>query len=777
MIGQTLSHYRIMAELGRGGMGVVYRAHDLRLDRNVAIKVLPPEFVRRPGARARLLREARSVAALEHPHICGVHEVDETTDGLVFMVMPCYRGETLRERLERGPLSIDHAFALGMQIVSALHAAHGKGIVHRDLKPENVLLTEDGTHAVLMDFGLAKVHDATQITQTGATVGTILYMSPEQVQGRDLDARTDLWSLGVMLYQMTTGRRPFQGETAAAILYAILHDDPPAPSTLRRDLPVAIDDVIGGLLRKDRATRLASAVEVQEMLSWAGSALSTRDTTVVPLARRAADRRRSHRRGLYVVAIGVVVAAVGLWTLRPAPRIASIAVLPLEDLAGASEEPYFADGMTDQLISGLARIPELRVISRRSVMRFKDSTRSIRDIAEELDVDAIVEGSVSRGDQRVRVNARLVDGRRESTVWDISLERPLADVFHLQADLAEAIAREIRGALAVNVAERIRAAHEVDPEAYAEYLRGMYWWNRDVEGFEIALTHFQMAVDLDPAFALAYAGLAQVYTVLGCHGVRPPYEVRGPAKAALERAKQLAPDDPDVLTAEGHYLFEYEWDFRASERALRRAIELSPSHSMARHVLGAGLYRVVRGHDDEAVELLEDAFALDPLSPNLSADLAMTLRRAGRLVEADEQLQRTEQMFPEWDNRRDRADQFIAEGRIEEGLALLDSWPAEQEDRYTTAWRIEAYARLGDLEQARGFLERLRELDETEYVPSIMWATAYDAVGETEAALRWLEIGLEEGHPWIPRMVRHRWLTLGGDRRLASLLERIGPRS
>jgi len=770
----------LLCLLGAGGMGEVYRALDTELGREVAIKVLPSDFADDPERVRRFEIEARAAAAISHPNILAIHDVGRS-DGTSYLVSELLEGETLRRRIRTGWLTITTAVDYGIQAAEGLAAAHAKGIVHRDLKAENLFLTTEGRVKIL-DFGLAKLAPAGDAldeladTVTGVALGTVGYMAPEVLRGQPADPRSDLFSLGAVLYEMVSGRRPFPGSTPAETVAHVLHDD---PAPLAREVPAPLQWIVRRCLEKRPEDRFQSAHDLALALEALGDPARAR----VPIP--GAFHRRPGRTALTAVAAAAVITVAvvlgGRLGVAPTgnvrfPAVHSVAVLPLLNLSGDPQagETSLADGMTDQLISGLATVPELRVIGHRSVMRFKDSDRSIREIAQELGVDAVVEGSVSWGQDRVRINARLVDGERESTLWDTSLERPRSGVLRLQSDLAATIAGDLCGALGIEMHQHIRSTHDVDPEAYAAYLRGQYWWNRDVAGYEKALEYFRRAVELDPAFGPGWAWLSQGYTMLGCGGLRPPEEVRDAAAAALERAKQLAPDDPDVLAAEGHYLYDHGWDWEGSERALRRAIEISPSYALGYHLLGAGLYKILPDHEDEAVELMKQAFALEPLSPNLSADVAMMLRCAGRLEEADAQLTRTEQMFPEWDNRHDRVNLFIAQGRPEDALHFLDASTSRGEDEFSLSDSVLLYARVDRADKARESLDKLKALAEAQYVPSVLLAVAYDAAGEPEQALHWLETAIDGRHPMVLRMHRHPWISLKGDPRLEAQLARIG---
>ena len=658
--GQTVSQYRVRDVLGIGGMGVVYRAEDTRLGRDIALKFLLPQYSLDPLAKERFLQEARAASSLDHPNVCTVHGVGTSDQGHLFLAMACYDGETLKSRLARSSLTVADATRIARQILHALRAAHDVGIVHRDLKPGNVMLLPDGTVKIL-DFGLAKVSDLS-LTGPGLRPGTVAYMSPEQVEGKPVDRRTDLWSLGVVLYEMVAGRQPFGGGHDLGTVYAILNEEPPSPSMLRGEVPVAYDVVVQRLLRKHRDRRYASATDVIADLdaASAGEPLTTREV---------AERSRRSWRSRSAVAAAVVgsVVLVGAVATLPVVRDAatsplrdaappttedaagvdprSVAVLPFKDLSPQQDQAYFSDGITEEILNALARAPQLRVPARTSSFSFKGRNLSVRDIARQLGVASVLEGSVRKDGPRVRITAQLIEARSDRHVWSQTFDRTVDDVFAVQAEIARTVAEALK--VQLGTADASNAARSA-PSARAHdlYLQGRFHWNRRSGGGDLrrAIGYFEDAIRADPGYAQAYAGLALAHAVLpintGETPVEPPLRR---AEAAATRAIAL-----DSTNAEAHAALGYAnhmlYRWADAERSLHRATELDPASSAARQWYGEHLVKMGRGR--EAEDELRRAVALDPLSPIAHVNLALILMLQGRYGEAIAQAERTSRMDP-----------------------------------------------------------------------------------------------------------------------------------
>lgn len=619
LAGCTVSHFRILDVLGAGGMGVVYRAHDARLDRTVALKFLLPQYALDPAAKERFLREARAVSALDHPNVCTVHEAGESEDCQPFLAMACYAGETLRDRLARtGPLQIEEALDIARQTVRGLAAAQEAGIVHRDLKPGNLMLARDGTVKVL-DFGLAKVAD-TKHSTPGARAGTAAYMSPEQVAGGPVDHRTDLWSLGVVLHEMLTGRPPFGRGHDAAAMWAILNEVPAPPSSLRAEVPARVDRIVDGLLKKS----------ADERYSRAGDVLADLDAALPS----GPARPRAARRPLVAAALIAAIAASALFLTRDrrpaASDEASIAVLPFLDLSNEQQQ-YFSDGVTEEILNALARINGLHVPARTSSFHFRSRDLPVREIAEQLGVVYVLEGSVRREGEEVRITATLVDARTERRLWSETFETDDGDVFDAQQRIADAVADALELRLApgtvVQMASRNPAAHDL-------YLQGLFHWNRrSPRDMENAIRLLEQAVALDSAYARSWAGLALVYAA--SHATLPPLmppdESLRRTEAAARRALALDSSLADAHSALG-YAYHWHWRWDDAERELTRALVLEPQSARALHWYGEHLGKMGRG--PEAVTLTRRAISLDPFSLVLQSDLGLAVSRDGRIEEA-----------------------------------------------------------------------------------------------------------------------------------------------
>ncbi|HLE57225.1 MAG TPA: serine/threonine-protein kinase, partial [Rhodothermia bacterium] len=509
MVGQTISHYQILEKLGEGGMGVVYEARDTKLDRLVALKFLPPALAADATDKERFIQEARAASSLDHPNVCNVHEIGETAEGQLFIAMTLYDGVPLNKKIEQAPLPIEDALDVAIQVTEGLQAAHEKGIVHRDIKSSNIMVTGKG-RSVIMDFGLARASGGTNLTRTGATMGTVPYMSPEQARGEKVDHRTDIWSFGVVLYEMIAGRPPFRSDYEQALVYSILNEEPEPLTGLRSNVPMELERIVTKALQKARDLRYQTADDLLADLRGLTRGIETGTRLKVPRRKRAAPRRWMYLiGGILVLAAAAVLVAPYLFR-APTDTIDSIAVLPLDNLTGDPGQEYFVDGMHEALISELSKISALKVISRTSAMQYKGArTSSMREIARELGVNGLVEGSVLREGNQVRITVQLIDGREDKHLWTQTYERELRSVLALHSEVAQAIARQIRVTVTPEEQVHMASARAVNPEAYEAFLLGRHYWNqRSIHGFEQAVESFQKAVALDPGYVAAYVGLA-----------------------------------------------------------------------------------------------------------------------------------------------------------------------------------------------------------------------------------------------------------------------------
>jgi serine/threonine protein kinase/Tfp pilus assembly protein PilF len=643
--GTRLGPYEIVELIGRGGMGEVFRARDARLGRDVALKLLPSDFRKDANRMRRFEQEARAASSLNHPNILTIYEIGET-NGTPFIVTEFIEGETVREQMTGEPMKTLAVLSVAEQVASALTAAHEAGIIHRDIKPENMMVRRDALVKVL-DFGVAKLIKPEAIdaestrrvmvtTSSEAVIGTVPYMSPEQVLGRDVDHRSDLFSVGVVLYEMATGQSPFAGANSSETLDRILNVQPHAISHFNRDVPVELERIVGKCLEKDRDRRYSSA---RELLADLKNVTRHLDEGVSATATASRETRRGRFTFIHWLAISLLlIVAIALLAYRlpfrgaPAalsPQIASIAVLPLENLSGDPAQEYFADGMTESLIGNLAGIGALRVISRTSVMHFKGSSKRLPDIARELNVDAVIEGSVQRSGGRVRVTAQLIHAATDTHLWARVYERELTDVLKLQSEVAAEVAREIRIQVTSQERARLTSARSVNPQAHEAYLLGRYHFsNGTPAGWKQAIAYFNRAIQIAPDYAAAYAGLSMAWQQQGGFGAADVKDVQSPARIAALKAIEL-----DEQIAEGHIAigsisYLYDWDWTRAEEEFRRALELDPG-SLDAHTHYGHLLMFV-GRDDAAIREGQAAVQLDPLSSSSWASLGWFFFRARR---------------------------------------------------------------------------------------------------------------------------------------------------
>ena len=744
MIGTTLGHYTLLEEIGAGGMGRVYRAMDERLEREVAIKILPAGALADPEARKRFRKEALALSKLNHPNIATVHDFDrqEETD---FLVMEHIEGATLAEKLAHGALAEKEVLRLGLQLAEGLAAAHAHGVLHRDLKPANVRVTPEGRLKIL-DFGLAKLlpqesHTATTASESKlAAAGTLPYMSPEQVLGEKLDGRSDIYSAGDVLYEMATGRRPFEDEQPSRLIDEILHQAPVPPRALQSRVSPQLESVILKCLEKDAENRYQSAGELAVDLRRLASAGAA--STAAVAARRPVRARASWIAAIVALLIAVVVIRYVQRIRREggeAASIRSLAVLPFENLSGDPAQEYFADGITDELTSRLARTGELRVISRTSAMQYKGARKPLPEIARELGVEGIVEGTVMRAGDQVRITTELVRAATDEHLWTESYRREVKDILQLQEDVAEAISAQIRGKL--GQAAPVTAARAVNPRAYEAYLRGRFDWNkRTEEDTRRAVSEFQQAIAADASYAPAYAGLADCYTTLWLSlGALSREQALPPARAALAKALELDPSLAEAHTTLGEVLLNADWNFAEAETQFQRAIQLNPGYATAHHWYG--LYFGYRGNIAQARAELEKAHQLDPLSSIIELNVGWSYYLERNYDEFIQIAQRVAEKDPSfwiahWDlgaAYTQKADYPKAMEELKSALKIVPKSSA------VLAAMAYATARAGNKAEAENILRQLQQRSGRETVAAEDIAVVYLGLNDKENALRWLE--------------------------------------
>jgi TolB-like protein/Flp pilus assembly protein TadD len=719
-------------------MGDVYRARDERLQRDVAIKVLPERLAKDAEARSRFEREARAVAALSHPNILAIHDFG-VEDGVAYAVIELLEGETLRQRLDRARVPVARAVEYGLQIAAALGAAHEKGIIHRDVKPDNVFVTRDG-HVKVFDFGIAKRADepataensSTADTAPGVVLGTVGYMSPEQVRSEAVDPRSDLFSLGCVLYEMISGARAFGRATPADTLAAILNEDPAPLDARAADCPVELARVVARCLEKQREMRFQSARDLAYAL-------------VASLRAGRPARRRIPRSGR--------------------KRIDSLAILPFANGAGTSELDYLVDGLTEDLIQTLARLSPARVIARGSVFRYKGLAVDPRAVGRELEVAAVVTGRATVRGTEIDVAAELVDVADGAQLWGERYRRPLAALVPLEEEIGAALTRRLAGRR--RAAETARA--RVSPEAYDLYLQGRFQWNqRTEEGFEKALALFEEAIRIDPGFALAYAGISDAYTFLGGYGHRAPEIAFPRAREAAEKALSLG-SFADAHNSLASVLHRYVWDFPGAEAEFRRALAQNPAHATAHHWFG--LFLLTMGRFEEARSEVERASALDPMSLVVREDRGYWLLCHREDAAAELEFRKVLAMGPDFSParfdlgitlaRRGVFEEAVAE--IRRGIAITGEKPRPLA---ALAWVLAAAGRTAE---ATALLDTLGE------APAFTRALVRVALGQPEEAFAELERALARHEDaLVSLLVNPRVDPLRADPRFAGLLRRIG---
>jgi len=779
--GTQLGPYQILAPLGAGGMGEVYRARDTRLEREVAVKVLPESLAGNQEALARFEREAKAVAALSHPNILALYDVG-THQGVSYAVTELLEGETLRSRLVPAALPWRKAAEVAAAIADGLSAAHAKGIVHRDLKPENIFLTTEGRVKIL-DFGLARLtqpeagaDSATKAaaaptrTREGTVMGTAGYMSPEQVRGQRAEAPSDIFSLGCMLYEMVSGQRAFARETAVQTMTAVLESQPPELAGSGKPAPLELDRLVTHCLEKNPGERFQSARD----LAFALRAVPGTEPAA-PVA--AGPGRRWRPAPVWIAGLAVFLAAVAgvfLW-FGQGRAIDSLAVLPFVNAGGDPQAEYLSDGIAENLINSFSRLAGLRVVPRSRVFRYKGRDVDPLKAGRELNVRAVLTGRLVQREQALDIQAELVDVAADSQLWGGRYNRPLADLIAVQ----EEIAREVSAKLGVKQTgeqqKQLARRSTGNPEAYQLYLKGRYYWNRRTEAtLKRAAEYFQQAIESDPGYGLAYAGLADCYAMYGNYAVLSPTETVPRAKAAARKALEI-----DETLAEAHaslaaVITSHEWDWAQGDREFRRAIELDARYATAHQWFAFGLWAT--GRFEEAVASAKRAQELEPLSPVISGGVGWALHYARRYDEAIDYLRKTLEMDPNFARvhwylgmpyeQKGMYKEAIAE--FEKALSLSGGSPSMM------AALGHAYALAGRGPEARKILAQLQELSRARYISPFDIATVHAGLGDQERAFEWLEKSYADRSWGLFRLKVDPWFDrLRPDPRFANLLRRM----
>jgi serine/threonine protein kinase/tetratricopeptide (TPR) repeat protein len=821
-----LSHYRVTSKLGAGGMGEVYLAQDTKLDRKVALKILPAEVAANRDRMERFIREAKSAAALSHPNIAQIFEIGEH-DGTHYIAMEFIDGVTLREKIHRENTELRKLLRYLQHVAEGLSKAHASGIVHRDLKPENLMITRD-EHAKILDFGLAKLVEP-QLTETntgdevatailqqhstpGMIMGTVGYMSPEQAQGKtkEIDARSDIFSFGCILFEAATRKKPFEGDSIVKSLHSLIYEPAPQIKDLNPSAPADLQRIVRRCLAKDKEDRYQSikevAIELKELRHELGKAAEidlsvpaassiisqtttdsiTTQSTAPPATLSSAEYLVSqigkHRRGVGVSLLILLLAAgAGLWFFKfrgsaasGSDSITSIAVLPFQNKSDDADTDYLSEGLAESLIFRLSQLPGLKVSPTSSVMRYQGKETDIAKIAGELGVDSVMTGRLVKRGDNLNITVELVDVRNNKSLWGEQYERKMSDLLSTQREIAASIVQKLQLKLVGNATKGITKRYTDNNEAYQLYLKGRFHFSRRTKDeLERAIELFQQAIKLDPSFALAYVGLAESYVVMPSFPYMSPKLAFPPAKAAVAKARELDPELPEAHTISGMIAATYDWNWAEAEREFKRALELDPSLALT-HYRYAWTYLSPMGRHEEAIAEMQRAMEIEPLSLIQGANFAGVYMYARQFDRSLEQAKKTYDLDPTFFGGQNwLCHSYDAKGMYGESLAISEgtlnsSFPLLSAMGY-------AYAKAGRRREAEVVINQLKEIEKTKYIINYWVATIYSALGDKDAAFAELEKSYQARDWFLPRIKTDSFMDpLRDDPRFADLMKRVG---
>lgn len=746
-IGQQISHYQIKEKLGEGGMGVVYKAHDTSLNRPVALKFLPPHLTKDESSRKRFVVEAQAASALDHPNICAIHEINETADGQRYICMAYYQGQSLRDKIKNGPIPLELALNIFIQIAQGLAVAHEQKIIHRDVKPGNILITKKG-EVKIVDFGLAKLAGV-DLTKSTSSQGTAAYMCPEQIRGEKLDHRCDIWALGIVFYELVTGELPFMGDYPEPMMYAIVNEQPKLLSEYLKDVPEHFQKIINRLLKKDPAKRYQTVSDVlddvESFVDKDGSKiLKTKPDFVKLLSRKKV-------------------------TVEDLDEHNKLAVIPIVNTMTDSEQEWFSEGITDTLITKLAQIAGLNVISRNSAFKYIGTSKSPPEIASELGVKYLIEVSAVKLEDTVQVEARLIDAPSDEYIWADEYERKFRNILGLQGEIAKSIARQTKVKLTPQENQLLAEDHLVDTRTYELYMKGMYHLNKYTpEGVKEGFKYLNKAIENNPNDPLAYAGLAIGYNIIA-HAPSPPADALIKAKEAATKALEIDDSHAEANLALAMIRIYHDWDIKGSEEAYCKALDNNPSLALA-HAHYGWLLRLKGNFEGGHAEMYR-AHMLDPRNPEHAADRCCMHYNDGDFDKAISVYEDSLKTFPDFPMGLCFVGfPYAAKGMYDKAIELHQKAGELNAD---WKWGLgTSYARSGQKNKA---MEVIKEIESRESAwESFGLADIYSCLGKKDEAFYWLEISFNQRHPWIQWIRRYRHFdVLKDDPRYENLSKRL----